>query len=233
MNARFRHQRLLIVEDQQLVRAGIKAMLRMAVSDCEVVEAGSFDEATDRLKSQPFDVTFLDIDLRSDKSGLDVLEFIQSNDLYCRVVMLSGNDDRETVLECINAGACGYIAKGVGDETVFEAALATVLGGGIYLPASVMSHRQGGATEPRSGVPRSSESLGLSPRLCEVLYYVCQGMPNKQIARMMNISEGTVRKNYMTELLRFFGVARRTELIIQIGRRNIIVVPPSHPGFEA
>ena len=230
MSTQFRLERLLIVEDQQLVRAGIKAMLRMALPNCEVVEAGSFEEATAQLKLQPFDFAFLDIDLRAEKSGLDVLDFIQRHDLYCRVVMLSGKDDRDTVLACINAGACGYIAKGVGDESVFEAALATVLGGGIYLPASVLSNRQADATASRPEAPRSAESLGLSPRLCEVLYYVCQGMPNKQIARMMNISEGTVRKDYMTELLRCFGVVRRTELIIQIGRRNIWVLPPARPG---
>ena len=126
MSTQFRLERLLIVEDQQLVRAGIKAMLRMALPNCEVVEAGSFEEATAQLKLQPFDFAFLDIDLRAEKSGLDVLDFIQRHDLYCRVVMLSGKDDRETVLACINAGACGYIAKGVGDESVFEAALATV-----------------------------------------------------------------------------------------------------------
>ena len=229
MNTQFEPERMLLVDDQQLVRAGIKAMLRMARPACEVVEAGTYEETTAALKAQSFDVVFLDIDLKSAKSGLDILEFIQQNDLYCRVVMLSGQDDRDTVLECINAGASGYIAKGLGDETVFEAALATVLGGGIYLPASVLSIRSSGNAEPRASAPQSPASLGLSPRLCEVLYYVCQGMPNKQIARMMNISEGTVRKNYMSELLRFFGVVRRTELIIQIGRRNIVVLPPSRP----
>lgn len=215
---------VLIVEDQQLVRAGMKTMLHIAEPRCFIFEAGSCDEAIEHLGKEAFDVVFLDIDLRHEKSGMDVLRHVRERGLPVRVIMLSASDDPETVLECIAAGASGYIAKGSGDETVFARALATVFADGVFLPASIVGNR--GTPAAGTGQLRRAEALGLSPRLCEVLYYLCQGLPNKAIANRMGISEGTVRKNYVSELLRFFNVARRTALIIEVSRRGIRVPPP-------
>ncbi|MBB4842507.1 DNA-binding NarL/FixJ family response regulator [Paucibacter oligotrophus] len=213
---------VLIVEDQQLVRAGMKAMLHLTVPHCRIVEAGSYAETLARLAETAFEVVFLDIDLKSEQSGLDLLARIRELGLPLRVIMLSALDDRDTILGCIAAGASGFIPKGSGDETVFERALSTVFSDGVFLPASVF----GQGRCPPAPAPLSASDIGVSPRLCEALYYLCQGLPNKVIAKHMGISEGTIRKNYVSELLRFFKVARRTELIIEVARRGIRVPPP-------
>ena len=101
--------------------------------------------------------------------------------------------------------------------------VATVFGGGVYLPASVVGSN-------RLGSAGAAAELGLTPRLCEVLYYVCQGLPNKAIANRLGISEGTVRRDYVSDLLRFFKVARRTELIVEVARRGITISPPRVPS---
>ncbi len=218
---------VLIVEDQQLVRAGMKAMLHLAEPQCRIAESGNYEDSIAQLRDTDFDVVFLDIDLRSPRSGMDVLAHIRERDLRAKVIMLSATDDRDTVLDCIAAGASGYIAKGMGDESVFQRALATVFADGVFLPASIIG--AGGPPRASSGLreARSASELGLSARLCEVLYYVCQGLPNKAIANRMGISEGTVRKNYVSELLRFFNVARRTALVIEVSRRDVRVPAPA------
>ena len=71
--------------------------------------------------------------------------------------------------------------------------------------------------------------LGITGRAREVLYWVCQGLPNKSIARHMDIEEGTVRKDYLPRLFRIFKVVRRTELMIEVSRRGILVPPPDPP----
>ncbi len=211
--------KVLIVEDQQLVRAGIRMMLHIAEPHCVIVEAGSHADAMRRLDEHEFEVIFLDIDLRSEMSGIQTLGVIRAAGLPVKVVMLSGRDDPVTVMQCISAGASGFITKGQGDESVFSRALATVFGGGVYLPASIVgSNRLGNAS--------AAAELGLTPRLCDVLYYVCQGLPNKSIANRLGISEGTVRRDYVSDLLRFFKVARRTELIVEVARRGITIPPP-------
>ena len=195
-------------------------MLHIAEPRCLIVEAGSHDEAMQRMAEHDFEVVFLDIDLRSQMSGTHTLEVIRASGKPIKVVMLSGRDDPVTVMQCIAAGASGFITKGQGDETVFGRALSTVFGGGVYLPASIVGSN-------RLGHASAAAELGLTPRLCEVLYYVCQGLPNKSIANRLGISEGTVRRDYVSDLLRFFKVARRTELIVEVARRGITIPPPT------
>lgn len=216
---------VLIVEDQGLVRAGMRSLLLTVEPQARVSEAGSYEDALTQIARTDFDIVFLDLDLRAQKSGLDLLTYIREQDIPVKVIMLSASDDRETVMQCIGAGASGYIAKSSGDEQIFEKALATVFEDGIFLPASIVRNDRPFARR-WSAQPSDAKQLGLSPRLSEVLYYLCQGLSNKAIANCMGISEGTVRKNYVSELLRFFNVARRTELIIEISRLGIRITPP-------
>jgi two-component system nitrate/nitrite response regulator NarL len=211
--------KVLLVEDQQLVRTGIRMMLHIAEPRCHIVEAGSHEEAIQRMAEHDFEVVFLDIDLRSEMSGIETLAAIRDAGRPVKVVMLSGRDDPVTVMQCISAGASGFITKGQGDESVFGRALATIFNGGVYLPSSIVGSN-------RLGSAGAATDLGHTPRQCEVLYYVCQGLPNKSIANRLGISEGTVRRDYVSDLLRFFKVARRTELIVEVARRGITIPPP-------
>lgn len=218
---------ILILEDQALVRAGMKLLLQMAEPLSHICEAGNYDEAVAHMKVMEFDFAFVDIDLRSERTGMDILRLLRTGHASTRVVMLSGNDDRDVILDCIGAGASGYIPKATEDDAVFRKAIQTVMDDGIFLPASVLlqpSHALVSPTALLTG--RSAGELGLSERLCEVLFYLCQGLPNKTIANKMGISEGTVRKNYVSALLSFFKVSRRTELMIEVSRRKIRIPPP-------
>lgn len=220
-------KRLLLVEDQSLVRAGMKTMLHMVEPGLQIIEAGDYDDALRQLERTRIDFVLLDIDLRSAKSGLDLLAHVRQQELPVKVIMLSASDDRDTVLHCLASGASGYIAKSSGDESVFVEALSTVLNDGVFLPASILCEADQGRSTERPPAPKSLEDFSLSPRMTEVLYYLCQGMPNKGIARQMGISEGTVRKTYVSELLRHFKVTRRTELIIEVSRLGLRVPRPT------
>ncbi|BFO56458.1 response regulator [Acidovorax sacchari] len=216
---------VLIVEDQGLVRAGMRSLLEKAAPRSRIHEESSYEGARARLDGTAFAFVFIDIDLGGAQTGMDLLQYVREREMPCRAIMLSGDDDRSTVLACIAKGASGYITKAVGDAGVFEQAIRTVLNDGVYLPASMAQRAPGSrlADAPRGG---TAESVGLAPRHYEVLYYLCQGLPNKSIANRMGISEGTVRKSYVSDLLRFFGVVRRTELIVEVARRRLKVPPP-------
>lgn len=218
----------LVVDDQGLVRAGMRSLLERASSRYAVHEAASCEEAIARLSAGAFELAFLDLHLGGCESGLDILRFIRDRELPCKAIMLSGDDARETVLHCIALGASGYITKASEDSLVFEKAIRSVLDGSVYLPAAMLQRanpRPGaaGAAVPAGGTP---QSLGLSARQSEVLYHLCQGLSNKAIARRMGIGEGTVRKSYVSELLRFFSVSRRTELMIEVSRRQLRLTSP-------
>lgn len=218
---------ILLLEDQSLVRAGMRALLQISEPYAVIHEASNYEEAVARLQSGKIDIAFLDIDLKQSRTGLDFLRFMRSQELDTRAIMLSGRTEKHLVMECIEAGASGYILKDLETEGVFRRALDTVLQGNIFLPASVIG--RGGFSPSHAAMPVnvSAESIGVTGRTLEVLYYLCQGLPNKTIAKRMEIEEATVRKDYVTKLFRLFGVARRTELIVEVSRRGISIPAPA------
>jgi two-component system, NarL family, nitrate/nitrite response regulator NarL len=224
---------ILILEDQALVRAGMRELIQISEPNAQIQEAASFDEAVARVEADRFDIAFLDIDLRHGRSGLDFLRWLRGRDLDIRAIMLSGRADKEIVIECLNEGASGYILKDMDSEGLFRRALDTVFQGSVFLPANVLG--RGGFTPapPSPPAPVALEALGISGRALEALYYVCQGLPNKSIARNMGIEEGTVRKDYLPRLFRQFKVVRRTELLIEVSRRGIVIPPPAREAAAA
>ena len=224
---------ILILEDQALVRAGMRELIQISEPRAQIQEAASFDQAVARVEADRFDIAFLDIDLKGGRSGLDFLRWLRSRELDTRAIMLSGRSDKEIVIECLNEGASGYILKDMDSEGLFRRALDTVFQGSVFLPANVLG--RGGFTPAVQAAPAAMglEALGIGGRALEALYYVCQGLPNKSIARNMGIEEGTVRKDYLPRLFRLFKVARRTELLIEVSRRGIVIPPPAGAAAPA
>jgi len=222
--------KVLLLEDEGVQRAGIRALIQMAAPRAQIYEASSYESALLVINQVCFDIAFLDYDLRAGSNGLDVLRKMRELDIDTRAIMLSSYRDRELVLACIDAGAAGYITKEMDATNLFERALETVFMGGVFLPASALGK---GGHSPASNVSvqgTNVDSLGIRGRRLEVLYYLCQGLPNKAIARKMGVSEETIRKDYNPALFRLFGVARRTELILEVSRRKIVVPAPQTPG---
>jgi two-component system nitrate/nitrite response regulator NarL len=218
---------ILLLEDQGLVRAGLRELIQISEPRAQIQEASSYEEAVARVEAEPFDIAFLDIDLKGGRSGLDFLRWLRAQELDTRAIMLSGRSEKEVVMACLNEGASGYILKDMDSEGLFRRALDTVFQGSIFLPANVIG-RGGFSPAPASApAPVQAESLGIGGRSLEVLYYVCQGLPNKSIARNMGIEEGTVRKDYLPRLFRLFKVARRTELLVEVARRGIVIPQPA------
>lgn len=224
---------ILLLEDQALVRAGLRELIQITEPRARIREAATFEEAAARIEAEHFDIAFLDIDLKGGRSGLEFLRWLRARELDTRAIMLSGRSDKEVVMECLNEGASGYILKDMDSEGLFRRALDTVFQGSIFLPANVLGRGGYSPAPPASPAPLAADSLGISGRALEVLYYVCQGLPNKSIARNMGIEEGTVRKDYLPRLFRLFKVARRTELLIEVSRRGIVIPPPQPAAAPA
>src|SRR5882757_9790317 len=222
-----KRMRILLLEDQALVRAGMRALIQVSEPHATIREAASYDDAVAAIKREAFDIAFLHIDLKEQKTGLDFLRYIRSLDLDTRAVMLSGRSEKEIIMTCIEAGASGYILKDGEGDGVFRRAVDTVFQGNIFLPTTVIG--RGGFSPTPAVVPPSisPESIGVSGRALEVLYYLCQGLPNKAIANRMGIEEATVRKDYVPALFRLFRVTRRTELLVEISRRGLSIPTPS------
>jgi len=197
--------RVFLVDDHEVVRSGLRALLE-ASSDIVVVgEAGTVAEALARIPSTRPNVVVLDVRL-PDGSGIEVCREIRSlrKDIAC--LMLTSYADDEALFAAIMAGAAGYLLKRVGSTDLVDAIRRAGDGESLLDPAlteRVLARLHTGANE-------DSRLGGLTPQERRILDFITEGLTNRQIAEAMALAEKTV-KNYITNLLAKLGVERRTQ----------------------
>jgi DNA-binding NarL/FixJ family response regulator len=202
--------RLLLAEDHAVVRAGIEALLA-AAEDIEVVGAvGDGEEAVAQAAELEPDVVLIDLSMpRLD--GIAATERIVASRPGARVVVLTAFADRERILGALDAGALGYLLK---DSTPEE------LLGGIRAAARGESPLAPKAASELLAVRAGRREAELSRRERDVLELVAAGLPNKLIARRLEISEKTV-KAHLTRVFERIGVTDRTQAALWARRHGI------------
>ena len=224
---------ILLIDDHLTARVGTGHLIRECYADVAIVEAESVDEGLVRARAQALNLVLLDIQFPGDvKDGLDGLAELRREFPDLCVVMLSGSDDRETVLKAMRLGAMGFIPKSV-SRPAFVEALGDVISGRPYIPHSVVRHTprisSGQALTAwqadRGAIANSAAAVGLTAREYQVLGWLVHGKSNKEIARRLNIHEQTVR-NHLRPIYLKFGVARRTELMAKVYEWGLSFEPP-------
>jgi len=209
---------VLLVDDHQLFRSGLKLLLANLESNIVFTEADSCESAlnlaarSEDLNSVRFDVVLLDYYLPGTR-GLDALAQIKKH-FGSPVVVLSSEDTPSTIRQVISAGASGFIPKSSSPE-VLLAALKLVLAQGVYLPPHVLDNYSFTEHRPLSedeNHQRQAILSQLSQRQQSVLIKAAQGKPNKVIAQELFIAEGTV-KAHLSACYRVLGVDNRTEAV--------------------
>lgn len=219
---------LLLVDDHGLMRHGLQLLIQEALPGTRVSLAGSLAEALAALSSQGrFDLVLLDLTL-SDVHGMAGLTRLRDTYPYVPVVVVSAQDDRDTVLATLAAGAMGFISKTASPDELRTALRQVLVEHRIHLPQSVSHDGPAGAGTGASGRELSELSgLGLTERQIEVLSWVVRGLRNKEIARKLDISEVMVKK-HITPALQALGVSDRTKLLVELSRHGYRV-----PGVVA
>jgi DNA-binding NarL/FixJ family response regulator len=180
----------------------------------EVETAGNLRSAIARAAETSFDLCLLDLGL-PDCSGLQALERMRESLPALPVVVVSGSDDTSHVLRALDLGAMGYIPK-TSARDVLLGAVRLVASGGIYVPVQALTAREAAVAAPAAPQP----DLGMSARQREVLDLLLKGLPNKLIARKLDISENTA-KIHVSAVLRALGVASRTQALIAASRLGL------------
>lgn len=203
---------ILIVDDHQLFRSGLRFLLQELDENLQFEEADTCEQALEILDQKPVELVLLDFHLPG-LEGIDALAQIKKLHT-CSVVVLSAIDEPRIIRQAIAGGASGYIPKTSSPE-VLVAALHLVLSHGIYLPPSILESYH----EQREQVCSDEQELHrqevlrqLSNRQLDVLIKAAQGKPNKVIARDLHIAEGTV-KAHLSACYRILEVGNRTEAV--------------------
>ncbi|MFC9976589.1 response regulator [Spirillospora sp. NPDC127200] len=190
--------RVLVADDDRLVRAGIVAILSTAADIQVTAEAGDGVEAAKFATAQRIDVALLDIQMpRLD--GIGALRDIRRNQPDLPVAMLTTFSDDHLIAEAVGAGAVGFLLKSDHPRQLINGVTALAQGGGAFSPpiARWPATRQRAATQSDHESRRVGELL--TPRQQQLLALVGQGLSNAQIADRMHLSEGTV-KQYLSAL---------------------------------
>ena len=221
--------KLLLIDDHPLFRDGLSLLIqhRLDLAEhggAEVVEAGSLHEALVALERHP-DVGLVLLDLGlADRKGLGTLAEWRELAPQLPVVVLSADDRPGTILAAIDQGASGFIPKTV-EASVMQEALRRVLSGGVYLPAlptdavaaaEVAQDDEGPRDEPVG----PDATLGLSGRQLDVLRLLVEGKPNKEICRVLSLSESTV-KTHLSAIFRKLKVSSRTQAVVAVARAGV------------
>jgi DNA-binding NarL/FixJ family response regulator len=212
--------RILIVDDHDLFRKGLRHLLNGFDAELEIVEAADCDQAI-ALAGERFELVLLDLHMPR-IAGLDALERVRPAFEASPIVVLSGEDDPRQVRRAIDAGAAGFIPKSSTPD-VLRSALRLVLAGEVYLPAVALKGIDEGAGDAPT-LTSSRFGEGLSERQVDVLRKAVQGKPNKVIARELGISEGTV-KAHLSAAYRALGVHNRTEAVYAAARCGLQLKP--------
>lgn len=218
--------KLLLVDDHGLFREGLNLLIQQQVAAlggrlpiCHVLEAGSIREAVDTAHRHPdLGMVFLDLGL-PDGQGVATLAHWRQWMPQVPVVVLSADDRHDTVMAAIDAGAAGFISKTARSADMCEA-LQTVLSGGVYLPPLTRAANDSGFMGLAVSDQPAEPDLGLSGRQLDVLRLLVDGRPNKDICRVLNLSESTV-KTHLAAIFRKLGVNNRTQAVVAVARHGV------------
>jgi DNA-binding NarL/FixJ family response regulator len=222
---------VLIVDDQRLMRDGLRALLEIQDGIAIVGEAGNGVEALAQVAATQPDVVLMDVRMPQ-MTGVEATRALRERGDRPRILVLTTFDDDQYVFDALRAGAAGYVLKDL-PAADLAAAIRTVHNGGVHLDPSVASKvvaelarlHAPAAPEPRPAPsvlsPQTSVlAADLTPREREVLRFLATGASNREIGAQLFISEGTV-KNHISNILGRLGLRDRTQAAIYAKERGL------------
>ena len=200
--------KIMVVDDHPLMRVGVASIINARADMTVVAQTGTGEEAVTLFAKHAPDVTLMDLRLPQ-MSGVDSIRAIRGRWPAARFVVLTTYEGDEDIHRALEAGAKGYVVKGMPYQTLIDALL-RVHSGGRFLPPPV-------ARALASRMPDSE----LSSREKEVLRHLVGGMTNREIANLLGITEATVKCHVSTILMRL-NVSDRTQAVVTALQRGLV-----------
>ena len=210
---------VLLVDDQTLVRQGIKSLLALSETVNVVGEAENGEAALAMMPHSQIDVVLMDIRMPV-MTGIQTLHAMKEQDITIPVIMLTTFDDHESVIQAIQAGAQGYLLKDVSLETLVDS-IATVHAGETLIQPAITERLIKGLQGKTGNFEAADIPEPLSKRETEILRLMAAGCSNKEMAQSLFKSEGTI-KNQVSSILSKLGVRDRTRAVLKAIELSII-----------
>lgn len=207
--------RVLLVEDQLLVRRGIKSLLELAGDMVVVADVGTADEGVAAVREHRPDVVLLDVRMPG-KTGIELVRELRASDELPPTILLTTFDDDEALMEGVKAGARGFLLKDISLDLLTTAIRSVASGENLIRPA-ITQHilRELERIHPETEASESYDTPErLTKRELDVLRLIAGGYSNREISEALGTAEGTV-KNHASSILVKLGVRDRTRAVLK------------------
>ena len=212
---------VLIVDDQRLMRDGLRTLIELESDLVVVGEAEDGLEAISAYRNTGPDVVLMDVRMPN-LNGVEATRRIKADWAEANILILTTFDDDEYIFEALRAGASGYLLKDVSGKELADA-IRVVADGGTLIAPSVARKVVSEFARLKPASPKTVETLSdpLSQREIEILKVLAQGHTNKEIGEILHLAEGTV-KNYVTSILQKIGARDRTQAALRARELGIL-----------
>jgi len=200
--------RVFLLDDHEVVRQGLRALLESSGDIVVVGESGLAQEAAARIPALRPDVAVLDARL-PDGSGIEVCRTVRGVDPAIKALILTSYDDDEALFAAIMAGAAGYVLKEITGQDLIGAVHQVAAGNSLIDPTLTARVLE----RVRNGPGTAPELAGLTEQELKLLALIAEGLTNRQIGERMFLAEKTV-KNYVSSILAKLGLERRTQAAV-------------------
>ncbi len=216
--------KILLVEDQKLIRVGLKSLFEDQNEIIVSAEAQSGKEAVEQFKITHPDVVVMDIGL-PDISGIEATKKILEHDSKAKVIILTSHLSEQEIIDALHAGACAYVMKDISTDTL-KMIIKTVKDGAMWLDPQVvpiLREKNCGVIPPRqmSRAMFKEQHANLTQREYEVLKLVVEGLSNHEIAEELTISEHTA-KAHVCNIIQKLVVDDRTQAAVKALKEGLV-----------
>lgn len=209
--------RILIADDHSMVREGLKQLIELEDDIIVVAQAGTGNEAIEKIQQYKPDVVLLDINMPN-MNGLEVLEYLRNNDIEVNVLILTIHNEIEYLYKAVEIGVKGYVLKDSESDVLIKA-IRTIFKGESYIQPNMASLLFKKMNGDLGNIQKIHSKL--TKREVDVLKLITQGLLNKEIADRLCISEKTV-KNHVSNIFKKIEVSDRTQAAVYAIKNNIV-----------
>jgi two-component system NarL family response regulator len=205
--------KVLIVEDHALIRFGLKTAFEVKDFIDEIYEAPNAEEAINIVKNTHIDAVIMDLGLPS-MNGIEATSEIKSIKKDIKVIILTSHSSKQEVLDSIKAGASGYCSKDINPDKLADIVLSVIEGAAWFDPKISDVVLNALAEEKTTHNYDFDEYSNLTDREKDVLKYICEGLNNGEISKILDVSINTV-KVHVSSIIQKLGVEDRTQVVVK------------------
>ena len=205
--------KVLIVEDHALIRFGLKTAFESKNFIDEIYEAASAEEALELVKNNHVDAVIMDLGLPN-MNGIEATKEIKNINKEIKIIILTSHSTEQEVLDSIKAGASAYCSKDINPDRLADT-ISSVIEGAVWFDPKISNVVLKALSENKQKQTLNiDDNYNLTDREKEVLEYICEGLNNGEISKMLDVSINTI-KVHVSSIIQKLGVEDRTQVVVK------------------